>query len=135
MSKNEKPQQEEATKDQEIRQENDFWNPKRVRMLGASIIFMSFLLILGFGMVVYKLIEKSLVSQSSTVSQTAVDPSKMLIQNSSPSFEIDLKGYEINQMSISGKILTLHVKNGEKAQIWIIDTTAKKLKKIIQLNK
>lgn len=132
MSKDEMMSKAQPT---EIAQDNAFWNPQRVRLLGGSIIIMSFLLILGFALVVYKLIEKALVNQPQTINLSKNDTIKLQSTTLKPAFELDLNGYEIKQMSSSGKLLTLHVVRGNEAQLWIIDSTAKKIKKIIQLNK
>ena len=136
MLKNETPQTKEAQNDQEIADTNDFWNPRRVRMLAAAVIFMWFLLILGFGLVVYKFIEKVLVSSAKApVASEQQDPLKLQNTSLAPAFEIDLNGFEIKHISQSGSTITLHVVRGNEAQIWIIDSSAKRVKKIIKLNK
>jgi len=109
-----------------IAQESTFWNPLRVRMLIAAIIIMAFLLLLGFGLVVYKLIEKALVKQEN---QTTLTENI----NKTPTFEIDLKGYQIKHIAQSGNIVTLHVIKGQSQQLWFIDSYSKKIKKIIKL--
>ncbi len=109
-----------------IAQESTFWNPLRVRMLIAAIIIMAFLLLLGFGLVVYKLIEKALVKQEN---QTKVTQNVEQV----PTFEIDLQGYQIKHLAQSGNTLTLHVMKEQSQELWLIDSYSKKIKKIIKL--
>ena len=111
----------------------DFWTPGRVRMLAGSVVFMSFLLLLGFGMVVYKLIEKAMVPSTTTLSQPANAIVTLTDQDSRKHFKIDLNGYKIKDLESNGRLITLHVEKAGKGQIWIIDSSEKTIKSIVEL--
>ncbi len=111
----------------------DFWTPSRVRMLASSIIIMSFLLLLGFGLVVYKLIEKAMVNNSVAVQQPVNSLVTLSHKDSRKHFKIDLQGYKIKDLESNGRLITLHVVRDGKAQIWIVDSSEKKIKSIIEI--
>ena len=106
---------------------NDYWTPARVRMLVIAIIAMAVMLVLGFGLVLYKVITQSLVAEP------AVKNAPKIVSAAKPSFEIALDGHQIRHLAQSGSYLTLHVEKEGRAELWIINTTTEKLKKTIKL--
>ena len=117
----------------EVNEAPDFWTPSRVRLLAGSIIIMSFLLLLGFGLVVYKLIEKAMVNNSVAAQQPANSLVTLSHKDSGKHFKIDLQGYKIKDLESNGRLITLHVVKDGKAQIWIVDSSEKKIKSIIEI--
>lgn len=119
--------------DLEVTEQSDFWTPSRVRLLAGSIIIMSFLLLLGFGLVVYKLIEKAMVNTPPSAQHSASPVVTLSHKNSVKHFKIDLQGYKIRDLESNGRLITLHVVRDGKAQIWIVDSSEKKIKSIIEI--
>ncbi len=117
----------------EANEPSDFWTPSRVRLLAGSIIIMSFLLLLGFGLVVYKLIEKAMVNNQPVAQQPASSVVTLSHKDSVKHFKIDLQGYKIQDLQSNGRLITLHVEKDGKVQIWIVDGSEKKIKSIIEV--
>lgn len=111
-----------------------FWTPSRVRLLAMSVIFMSFLLLAGFGAVVYKLIEKTLTIDAASKSKPVQQQEKLLTATSlDADFSIHLNGFQIRHISQTGKYITLHVVKDATAELWVIDSNSKTIKQKIEL--
>ena len=123
----------ESGQDLEVTEQSDFWTPSRVRLLAGSIIIMSFLLLLGFGLVVYKLIEKAMVNNPPAAQHPASSVVTLSHKDTVKHFKIDLQGYKIRDLESNGRLITLHVVRDGKAQIWIVDSSEKKIKSIIEI--
>ncbi len=106
---------------------SDYWTPARVRMLVIAIIAMAVMLVLGFGLVLYKVITQSLVAEP------AVKNAPKIVSAEKPAFEIALDGHQIRHLAQSGSYLTLHVEKNGKAELWIINTSTERVKKTIKL--
>ncbi len=115
-----------------IDEEQGFWNPQRVRLLAGAVIFMSFLMLAGFGLLIYKMVEKTLTIQAKK------EPANKTITPLSAGglpidFTIDLNGFNIRHMSQSGRYITLHLEKTGSRELWVIDRTAKSVKQVIRL--
>lgn len=106
----------------------EFWTEGRVRMLVISIVAMAVILVLGFGFIIYTVIERSLTAKQQQSSEIRS------LRAPGPNLEIDLNGYEILSVTGDGSQLTLHVAKEGKAEIWLVNTTTKKIRKAIKLN-
>lgn len=109
---------------------SDFWTPARQKMLGLSIIIMAVILVIGFGLVFYKIMQRSL--SASKAPETAIVKTAEQLRPK-PAFELNLDGYEIKHFTQSGNKLSIYVEKQQKTQIWMIDTTAKKIYRIIDI--
>ena len=123
----------DTSQEQDANDAPDFWTPSRVRLLAGSIIVMSFLLLLGFGLVVYKLIEKAMVNNSPAAKPSASSLVTLSHKDTVKHFKIDLQGYQIKDLESNGRLITLHVEKDGKAQIWFVDGSEKKIKSIIEI--
>ena len=105
----------------------EFWTEGRVRLLVISIVAMAIILVVGFGFIIYTVIERSLTAkeQQSIEIKTLRAPA--------PGLEIDLNGYKILSVAGDGSLLTMHVEKEGKAEIWLVNTTTKKIRKVIKL--
>lgn len=105
----------------------DFWTPGRVRMLVTTIVAMAVILVLGFGFIIYTVIERSLTAKELKAQEIK------RISAPAPSMEIDMNGYKILNMSSDGAFITLQVEKAGKLELWLVNATTKKVKKVISL--
>jgi hypothetical protein len=105
----------------------DFWTPSRVRMLVTTIVAMAVILVLGFGFIIYTVIERSLTAKELKAQEIK------RISAPAPSMEIDMNGYKILNMSSDGAFITLQVEKAGKLELWLVNATTKKVKKVISL--
>lgn len=134
MLSDQKPAETSTGQPQDIIEDEGFWNPNRVRLLAMSVIFMSFLLLAGFGMVVYKLIEKTLTLETPRAEKQLEAPAKPLdVSTKAIDFTLKLEGFKITNMNQSGKWLTLHLEKPASSEIWIVDTGKGVIKTRIQI--
>lgn len=136
MLSDQQPQTPLADNQQDIQEAPEFWNPRRVRMLAGSVVVMSGMLLVGFGLVIYKLVEKTLLLGNTppalgeaAIGEGEAQPGRGL------GFTIDLKGYQIKNISHSADTITLHVAKGNSQQLWVVDRASKVVKQVIELNK
>lgn len=114
-------------------QEPTFWTESRVRLLAGSIIIMSFLLMLGFGLVIYKVIEKSLTSNAHLSPSNTKPIPTLKAANARKRLEVNLEGYKVKEVSSNGRLITLEVEKAGQMQIWVIDSSEKTIKSIIDV--
>lgn len=105
----------------------EFWTPARVRALVFTIVIMAVILVLGFGFIIYTVINRSLTAKDQPRAEI-----KRLIAPA-PSLEIDLDGHQIRHLASDGATITLHVEKDGKAAIWLINANTRKIRKTITL--
>ena len=122
-----------------------FWTPPKIKALISLIIAMSFVLAIGFGFFVFKLVTSLLKPQSGTVG----DAAKLISQDEghkeriskdlSIQSAIKLNGFKIQQITANDKELILLMskrdkeKNKDQSQIWILNKKTKTITSKVKL--
>lgn len=110
---------------------NSGWSQNQIRGLKWTVIIMSVILVLGFGLVIYKMTDILISNIARPEAKKVVN----LKESEIPVTRFKLEGRKVNNISLSGSKLAIELEKAGNYEIWIYNRSSKTIsEKIILKN-